>query len=305
MYGYRRWDAWVHATLPELRWLDYTTHGFNQYQFSLRPAFQLSIDTSIGTTNNNTRCGVVIINQYQSQQWLKVHCDDILTNVSYICEKPIRTNARSNTTRNTPNQTVCHKQYLYYDDYCISFKLLFKRLYNTINLETMFTKTFNNYKLFEMYLTKWTLRQTLVVNIDLCNRFIVDGINHPDVKHWRKLYKCLPLKKSTTYVLDVQELSTFPSLTRHFRCLDDAYVLPQYMCDDHTDCSDGSDESDCPMKCTLANCSCDALQFKCLSEETCITYNFMCDGIQDCNDGTDEQSCQQVFEFLLMYAVII
>ncbi|CAH1985142.1 unnamed protein product [Acanthoscelides obtectus] len=55
-----------------------------------------------------------------------------------------------------------------------------------------------------------------------------------------------------------------------------------WRCDRQKDCSDGSDELDCP------NCRPD--QFRC-QDGQCIDKEYLCDGVQHCNDKSDEKNC--------------
>nr|CAH7753133.1 unnamed protein product [Callosobruchus chinensis] len=55
-----------------------------------------------------------------------------------------------------------------------------------------------------------------------------------------------------------------------------------WRCDRQKDCSDGSDELDCP------NCRPD--QFRCQNGQ-CIDKEYLCDGVQHCNDKSDEKNC--------------
>ena len=256
---------------------------------------------SMTINNSNTKCGAVIVNQYQNQQWVKLDCEQKFPNISFICEKSIFENSDDYFEENILVQTSCRKRYILYDGYCISFEYMTRELSKYRPYKALGSQTYNSYKLLEMYLTKWSLRKTLVVNIDPCNKFIVDEINYPNVKQWRKLKECLKFPVSTGYVLNAKEMPTnaqLDNIFRYFKCKNGAYILSQYMCDDWNDCSDDSDEYGCMAKCQVANCSCDMSQFKCKSEDFCISYNLLCDGAQDCNDGSDEQLCQQVLPFI-------
>lgn len=56
-------------------------------------------------------------------------------------------------------------------------------------------------------------------------------------------------------------------------------------CDNIVDCANGDDEDE-------FNCKfCNYDEFKCLSDQQCISEKWHCDGVQDCSDGSDESNC--------------
>uniref|UniRef100_A0A8C6U760 Low density lipoprotein receptor a n=1 Tax=Neogobius melanostomus TaxID=47308 RepID=A0A8C6U760_9GOBI len=66
-----------------------------------------------------------------------------------------------------------------------------------------------------------------------------------------------------------------------FRCGTGQCVSTSFVCDDESDCEDGSDEVSCPP------ITCSSASFRCNSS-TCIPRLWACDEDADCNDGSDE-----------------
>ncbi|MBI2898498.1 MAG: LDL receptor domain-containing protein [Deltaproteobacteria bacterium] len=67
-----------------------------------------------------------------------------------------------------------------------------------------------------------------------------------------------------------------------FECGDGACISDSWVCDDFTDCDDGSDEAGCDT-CLPGDFQCD--------DGSCIPGAWECDFIVDCDDGSDEASC--------------
>ncbi|KAI5612531.1 low-density lipoprotein receptor-related protein 8 isoform X1 [Silurus asotus] len=69
-----------------------------------------------------------------------------------------------------------------------------------------------------------------------------------------------------------------------FQCKNKKCIPTIWRCDDDDDCSDNSDEEDCPVKQT-----CPPDKFDCRG--TCVSPAWRCDGERDCESGADEEDC--------------
>uniref|UniRef100_A0A3B4FXS2 Low-density lipoprotein receptor-related protein 2 n=1 Tax=Pundamilia nyererei TaxID=303518 RepID=A0A3B4FXS2_9CICH len=67
-----------------------------------------------------------------------------------------------------------------------------------------------------------------------------------------------------------------------FQCNNGQCINIGWRCDGTKDCTDDSDELNCPPSCT-------SQEFKCVTSGECIPSGFVCDGEEDCIDGSDEQ----------------
>ncbi|XP_038967081.1 low-density lipoprotein receptor-related protein 8 isoform X9 [Rattus norvegicus] len=66
-----------------------------------------------------------------------------------------------------------------------------------------------------------------------------------------------------------------------FRCRNERCIPSVWRCDEDNDCSDNSDEDDCPKRtCTDSDFTCD--------NGHCIPERWKCDGEEECPDGSDE-----------------
>ncbi|XP_041370340.1 atrial natriuretic peptide-converting enzyme-like [Gigantopelta aegis] len=74
------------------------------------------------------------------------------------------------------------------------------------------------------------------------------------------------------------------SIDRLFNCRNGELIWESRKCDGHPDCSDGSDEQSCGGACA-------SLQFPCMSNDQCISWDMYCDQINDCVDKSDETMC--------------
>ncbi|KAM5267400.1 low-density lipoprotein receptor-related protein 8 isoform 15-T15 [Hipposideros larvatus] len=66
-----------------------------------------------------------------------------------------------------------------------------------------------------------------------------------------------------------------------FRCRNERCIPSVWRCDEDDDCSDNSDEDDCPKKTCMDN------DFTCDNGQ-CIPERWKCDGEEECSDGSDE-----------------
>lgn len=66
-----------------------------------------------------------------------------------------------------------------------------------------------------------------------------------------------------------------------FTCSNGRCVSISFRCNSHKDCSDGSDEVNCPPA------TCGAHEFQC-KNSSCIPLNWVCDDDADCADHSDE-----------------
>uniref|UniRef100_A0A3P8TS06 Low density lipoprotein receptor-related protein 2b n=1 Tax=Amphiprion percula TaxID=161767 RepID=A0A3P8TS06_AMPPE len=76
--------------------------------------------------------------------------------------------------------------------------------------------------------------------------------------------------------------------SNEFQCTNGQCIDKDWRCDGTKDCTDDSDELNCPPP------SCSAQEFKCVTSGECISQRFVCDGEEDCIDGSDEQrTCER------------
>uniref|UniRef100_A0A7N8XVY7 Low-density lipoprotein receptor-related protein 2 n=1 Tax=Mastacembelus armatus TaxID=205130 RepID=A0A7N8XVY7_9TELE len=68
-----------------------------------------------------------------------------------------------------------------------------------------------------------------------------------------------------------------------FQCTNGQCINVAWRCDGTKDCTDNSDELNCPPT------TCSSQEFQCVTSGECISLGFVCDGEEDCTDGSDEQ----------------
>ncbi|XP_066300847.1 LDL receptor repeat-containing protein egg-1-like [Branchiostoma lanceolatum] len=81
------------------------------------------------------------------------------------------------------------------------------------------------------------------------------------------------------------DMQDAPPCLEFFVCDDGTEICGDLLCDDISDCPDGSDELD-----EICQEVCYQDQFLC-PNGTCIDPHKLCDGVNDCDNGTDEQNC--------------
>uniref|UniRef100_A0A671Q6S8 Low-density lipoprotein receptor-related protein 2-like n=1 Tax=Sinocyclocheilus anshuiensis TaxID=1608454 RepID=A0A671Q6S8_9TELE len=90
------------------------------------------------------------------------------------------------------------------------------------------------------------------------------------------------------HVLLVYVMFSGQCTSGQFQCSNGQCINQDWRCDGTKDCTDDSDEQNCPLP------TCSSQQFKCLTGGECIPLAFVCDGEPDCTDGSDEQrACGQ------------
>jgi len=77
------------------------------------------------------------------------------------------------------------------------------------------------------------------------------------------------------------------NVTTEFRCKNGLCIPNDHVCDDISDCMDGSDEE----RVMCASKPCNKDQFTCTKQKNCIPKRWRCDGNPDCLDGSDEFHC--------------
>nr|XP_018910612.1 PREDICTED: basement membrane-specific heparan sulfate proteoglycan core protein isoform X4 [Bemisia tabaci] len=110
--------------------------------------------------------------------------------------------------------------------------------------------------------------------------------------------ECIPKSKVCDDHYDCTDGSDEMRCNQHgcepneFWCANKRCVQKTWRCDSEDDCGDGSDELNCAP--ALPGSPCKSNEFECRSGRQCTPKSFQCDGQPDCADGSDEVGCAPV-----------
>ena len=261
-----------------------------------------TFETFMLNVSVRNQCGVVVTSVLQNNQWMTIPCNQLhSSNRYFVCERHFDPVTKTGHHRALVNSQRCPRTFIYYfianDLHCLTFDKSNHRNKNK------FVPPFILDQWINVYLSKWSLRLTIHINLNSTSGLTTNQILHPDIRQWRVVKGT----RSSQYgiIFSSQSEKRYSGRRHnHFLCEDFSFVLVQYRCDGKIDCKDKSDEKhcktdwndvcgNCSVSCELGYCKCPLMQFHCQSGG-CISYNLVCDGVQDCDDDSDEMSCAQV-----------
>lgn len=122
---------------------------------------------------------------------------------------------------------------------------------------------------------------------------------------------CLSLLQFIIFLIILFDISSPECTSDQFQCQNDGRCIDKRArCDGRSDCTDSSDEYNCPPQpqpetTIIPETTQKPCYGRCNINNQCYTQEQFCDGHQDCPDGTDENRCRKFDLYSLTFLSLI